>query len=112
MLAPMDTPCWIENCICPRVGLTTRSVADKLIYLLQWLLRGIPELAARMLEQTLNTGLPVAWVTGDTVYGSALQLRADLEARKQAYALAVTCKEHVEVQGTRRRVDQIAHDLA
>ncbi len=40
-----------------------------------------PELAARMLERTLNTGLPAAWVSGDTVYGSALQLRADLEAR-------------------------------
>jgi SRSO17 transposase len=31
---------------------------------------------------------------------------------KQAYALAVTCKEQVEVQGTRRRVDQVARDLA
>ncbi|MFL5706212.1 MAG: hypothetical protein ACJ8AG_25835, partial [Ktedonobacteraceae bacterium] len=50
--------------------------------------------------------------TGDTVYGSAQLLRADLAARRQAYALAVVCKEYVEVQGTRRRVDQIAHSLA
>lgn len=71
-----------------------------------------PELARRMLERTLDAGLPVAWVTGDTVYGSAQPLRAALEARKQAYALAVTCKEQVEVQGTRRRVDQLALDLA
>ncbi|MDQ2713990.1 MAG: IS701 family transposase [Chloroflexota bacterium] len=71
-----------------------------------------PELARRMLQRTLDAGLPVAWVTGDTVYGSALPLRADLEARKQAYALAVACKEHVEVQGTRRRVDQVAQSLA
>jgi SRSO17 transposase len=48
-----------------------------------------PELAQRMLARTLDTGLPVAWVTGDTVYGSAHPLRADLEARQQAYALAV-----------------------
>jgi SRSO17 transposase len=71
-----------------------------------------PELARRMLQRTLDSGLPVAWVTGDTVYGSAHLLRADLEARKQAYALAVACKEHVEVQGTRRRVDQVAYGLA
>jgi len=71
-----------------------------------------PELAARMLWRTLDSGLPVAWVTGDTVYGSAQPLRAGLEARKQAYALAVACKEHVDVQGTRRRVDQVARGLA
>jgi hypothetical protein len=71
-----------------------------------------PELAARMLWRTLDAGLPVAWVTGDTVYGSAQSLRAGLEARKQAYALAVACKEHVDAQGTHRRVDQIARGLA
>src|SRR5260221_8380537 len=71
-----------------------------------------PELAQRMLERTLDAGLPVAWVTGDTVYGSAQPLRTALEARQQAYALAVPCKEYVEVQGTRRRVDQVARNLA
>lgn len=71
-----------------------------------------PELARRMLKRTLDSGLPVAWVTGDTVYGSAQLLRTDLEARKQAYALAVACKEHVELQGTRRRVDQVAREIA
>lgn len=62
-----------------------------------------PELALRMLERTLDAGLWVTWVTGDTVYGSAQSLRAALEIRKQAYALAVPCKEYVEVQGTRKR---------
>lgn len=71
-----------------------------------------PELAWRMLERTLDTGLPVAWVTGDTVYGSSQSLRGALEERRQAYALAVTCQEQVEVQGVRKRVDQLAHDLA
>src|SRR5260370_3214842 len=70
-----------------------------------------PELAWCMLERTLEADLPVAWVTGDTVYGSAQSLRAGLEARKQAYALAVACKEHVEVQGIRGRVDQVARGL-
>lgn len=70
-----------------------------------------PELAQRMLERTLDSSLPVAWVTGDTVYGSSQKLRAGLEIRKQAYALAVTCKEQVEVQGVRKRVDQFAQAL-
>jgi SRSO17 transposase len=71
-----------------------------------------PELARRMLERTLDSGLPVAWVAGDTVYGSSQTLRAALEERRQAYVLAVTCKEQVKVQGGRSRVDQLAHDLA
>src|SRR5579883_324084 len=52
-----------------------------------------PELARWMLHWLLQAGLPVAWVTGDTVYGSAPFLRADLEARLEAYVLAVPCKE-------------------
>jgi len=71
-----------------------------------------PELAQRMLERTLDAGLPVAWITGDTVYGSAKSLRMALEERRQAYALAVSCKEQVEVQGRPSRVDQLAQALA
>jgi len=71
-----------------------------------------PRLAQRMLERTLDAGLPVAWVTGDTVYGSSQELRVVLETRKQAYALAVMCKEQIELQETRRRVDQVASSLA
>jgi SRSO17 transposase len=51
-----------------------------------------PELAQRMLERTLASGLPVAWVTGDTVYGSSQSLRVALEERRQAYALAAPAK--------------------
>ncbi len=71
-----------------------------------------PELAARMLWRTLDAGVPAAWVTGDTVYGSHRPLRAGLEARKQAYALAVTCQEQVEVAGKQQRVDQLAQEVA
>jgi len=71
-----------------------------------------PELAARMLWRTLDAGLEARWVTGDTVYGSHRPLRAGLEARKQAYALAVSCQEQVEVQGEHKRVDSIADGLA
>jgi SRSO17 transposase len=71
-----------------------------------------PELAARMLWRTLDAGVPAAWVTGDTVYGSNPQLRAGLEARGQAYAMGVRCHEWVEVSGQRRRVDRLAKGLS
>lgn len=68
-----------------------------------------PELAARMLWRTLDTGLWARWVTADTVYGSNRSLREGLENRLQAYALAVSCQEHVDVvEADRRRVDHIA----
>ena len=70
-----------------------------------------PELAARMLWRTLDAGLCAKWVTGDTVYGSHRPLRAGLEARQQASALAVSCQEQVDVQGERKRVDAIADGL-
>jgi SRSO17 transposase len=34
-----------------------------------------------------------------------------LEAREQAYALAVACQEHVEVAGEQKRVDQLADEV-
>jgi SRSO17 transposase len=71
-----------------------------------------PELAARMLWRTLDGGVKARWVLGDSVYGSHRPLRKGLEARSQAYALAVACKEKVEVHGERKRVDQVARHLA
>jgi SRSO17 transposase len=71
-----------------------------------------PELAARMLWRTLEAGVKVSWVTGDTVYGSNPKLRAGLEARSQAYALGVRCHEWVEVGGQRVRVDRLAKGLS
>ena len=48
-----------------------------------------PELAQQMLEHALQSGLPCAWVTGDTVYGGDGHLRLWLEHRQQAYVLAI-----------------------
>ena len=71
-----------------------------------------PELAARMLWRTLDAGVKVSWVSGDTVYGSNPQLRAGLEARGLAYALGVRCHEWVQVSGQRVRVDRLAKGLS
>jgi SRSO17 transposase len=71
-----------------------------------------PVLAAQMLWRTLDGGVKASFVLGDSVYGSHRPLREGLEARWQAYALAVACKEKVEVAGTRKRVDQVARTLS
>lgn len=54
-----------------------------------------PERARRMRERALEAGLPLAWVTGDSVYGHAPDLRRALEDRGQAYVLAVPRHEKV-----------------
>ena len=50
-------------------------------------------LALEMIERALDGGVPAAWVTGDEVYGSDGNLRRALEARGQAYVLAVRSNE-------------------
>ncbi len=52
-----------------------------------------PQLALEMIERALDADVPARWVVGDVVYGSDGKLRRALEARDQAYALAVTRSE-------------------
>ncbi len=54
-----------------------------------------PELAREMLERALGAGVPVAWVTGDEVYGSDGALRGWLERRRQPYVLAVRSNQRI-----------------
>ena len=56
-----------------------------------------PQLARRMLARVLDAGLPVAWVTGDTVYGRATELRRWLEHAGQHHVLAVPRNESLWV---------------
>jgi SRSO17 transposase len=52
-----------------------------------------PQLALDMLERALDASVPTAWVVADEVYGSDGKLRRALEARGQAYVLAVRSNE-------------------
>jgi SRSO17 transposase len=52
-----------------------------------------PWLALDMIDRALAAGVPARWVVGDSVYGSDGKLRRALEARGQAYALAVKSTE-------------------
>ncbi len=73
-----------------------------------------PQLARTMLERALQAGVPAAWVTADSVYGDDRRLRMWLEAREQAYVLAVSGKEYVNVAATwtQRRVSTLLAEVA
>lgn len=54
-----------------------------------------PQIAGELIAAALDTGLPCAWVLADALYGSASGLRRMLEARGQAYVLAVRSNQHL-----------------
>ena len=66
-----------------------------------------PELARGMLEQAFKAGVPVAWVTGDSVYGDDRRLRMWLEEHDHAYVLAVSGKEYVWLGWRQRQVKTV-----
>jgi SRSO17 transposase len=70
-----------------------------------------PPLACQMLARAFAAGVPASWVTGDCVYGDDRRLRLWLEARPQAYVLAVSGKEYVWVRGQQRQVKTILASL-
>jgi SRSO17 transposase len=81
---------------------------------------GIPEtitfatktqLAKVMLDRAFAAGVPVAWVTGDEVYGSDGSLRRWLEDQSRPYVLAVRANQHVWVGGQQAKVAALANSL-
>lgn len=48
-----------------------------------------PQLGVSMLERAFASKIPIAWVTGDCVYGGDYKLRSFLVDRKQPYVLSV-----------------------
>ena len=53
------------------------------------------QLALALVEHALDAGVPAAWVVADEVYGSDSKFRGPLEARGQAYVLAVRSTQSV-----------------
>lgn len=74
-----------------------------------------PELARRMLERALAAGVPAAWVTGDSIYGSDRRLRVWLEQQEQPFVLAVTSAEPLwavlDGRWGQPRADRIAESI-
>jgi SRSO17 transposase len=70
-----------------------------------------PQLARALLARAFAAGVPAHWVTGDRVYGDDRRLRVWLEARPQAYVLAVSGKEYVGLGWQQRQVKRILAGL-
>jgi SRSO17 transposase len=89
--------CWIEDPVC----LQAAGVPEHVGFATK------PALATAMLTRALDAGVPVAWVTGDEVYGANPGLRAELEARGVGYVLAVACDHRVAFGGASRPADAL-----
>jgi SRSO17 transposase len=70
-----------------------------------------PALAEGMLIRALNAGVPARWVAGDEVYGADPALRAELEARRVGYVLAIGCDRRVPTAAGPIRADALAAGL-
>jgi SRSO17 transposase len=70
-----------------------------------------PQLARQLLARAFAAGGPAKWITGDSVYGDDRQLRRWLEARPQAYVLAVSGKEYVWCGTQQRQVKTLLANL-
>lgn len=66
-----------------------------------------PQLARQMLARAFAAGVPAKWVTGDSVYGADRRLRVWLEARPQAYVLAVSGQEYAWLGWRQQQVKTI-----
>ena len=71
-----------------------------------------PQLALAMIEEALDAGMAVSYVTGDEVYGLDPTLRARLRQRGVGYVLAIARNQHVQAtEPVRLRPDDIAAAL-
>ena len=59
------------------------------------------QLALALVEHALDAGVPAAWVTADSVYGSDYRFRAAVEGRRLGYVVGVRSDEPVSVGGRR-----------
>jgi SRSO17 transposase len=71
-----------------------------------------PQLALAMIEDALDAGMAVSYVTGDEVYGLDPALRARLRQRGVGYVLAIARNQYVQAtEPVRLRPDDIAAAL-
>ena len=70
-----------------------------------------PELARQMLRRACEAGIRPAWVVADSIYGDDRRLRLELEARRQAYVLAVSGKDYVWAGFRQHRVGEVLRGL-
>jgi SRSO17 transposase len=70
-----------------------------------------PALAAGMLVRALVAEVPARWLTGDEVYGADPRLRAECEANRLGYVLAIGCDRRIPTDSGPIRADELAAGL-
>ena len=70
------------------------------------------QLAQGMIERAIGSGVPFAWVAGNTVYGNDRKLRGWLEEQGRCYVLAVKNNEPLWADTERGSTQVAARDLA
>jgi SRSO17 transposase len=70
-----------------------------------------PALATGMITRALDAGVSARWVAGDEVYGADPTLRAELEALRVGYVLAIGCDRRVPTAAGLMRADELATGL-
>lgn len=70
-----------------------------------------PQLASRMIEAAVSSGLPCRWAAGDEAYGNDPRLAERLRQLRLGYVLAVACSHQVSTGLGVHRVDVLAADL-
>jgi SRSO17 transposase len=63
-----------------------------------------PTLGKQLLERAFTAGVRAAWVTADSIYGGAYQLRHYLEEREQPFVLAVPSTQRVGLSAKAEQV--------
>ena len=67
-----------------------------------------PELARKMIERAVKTGVPFSWVTADEAYGGNPGLCKWLEEQGIAYVMAVSCDAMIATVAGKKRADELA----
>jgi SRSO17 transposase len=67
-----------------------------------------PVLARQMIERALANGMPVRWVSGDSVYGNDGKLRLWLEEHQVAHVLGVSGNHFVIIGWKQQKVSRVA----
>src|SRR5258708_6758597 len=98
---------WTESCTCPRNGRSIGCAVGRLAFPTRWGLRGIGELAQRMLARAFAAEVPAKWVVGDTVYGYD-EMRSWLEEQGRNYVLAVPETHLIWIAGQPQPVGLVA----
>lgn len=71
-----------------------------------------PQLAQEMLAQVWDEGLAMRYVTGDTLYGNAPQLRNFIAASGHLYVLGIGSQHHVLYEGSTQSLKAIVARIA